>query len=265
MFLGKQVRLNRLLNEKTGRLVSITVDHSIARGVLPGLVDIQSTIAKIVAGRPDAITMHKGIAEKVFFPYAGKIPWILKATSFAPYHRDYDTPTADVEEAVRLGADAISVGVIVGGPEQAVQLSHLARISKDASSAGMPLVSHIYPRGPQIKDQKDADAVAYAVRAAVELGVDLVKTNWNGSAKAFAKAVQAGAPAKVMIAGGSAGEDLESYFIMTCEALDAGVSGVTYGRFVWDDPNPSAVIAAIKAIVHDGANVETAMKVYKSY
>lgn len=95
MFLGKQVRLNRLLNEQTGRLVSITVDHSIARGVLPGLVDIQSTMAKIVAGRPDAITMHKGIAEKVFFPYAGKIPWILKATSFAPYHRDYDTPTAD--------------------------------------------------------------------------------------------------------------------------------------------------------------------------
>jgi DhnA family fructose-bisphosphate aldolase class Ia len=265
MFLGKQVRLNRLLNEKTGRLVSITVDHAIARGVLPGLIDIQATVAKVVAGRPDAITMHKGIAEKVYPPYAGKISWILKATSFAPYHRNYDTPTADVEEAVRLGADAISIGVIVGGPEQAEQLTHLARISKEAAAAGMPLVSHIYPRGSQVPDPNDADAVAYAVRAAAELGVDLIKTNWNGSAQAFAKAVRAAAPAKVMIAGGSAGEDLESYLKMTCEGIEAGISGVTYGRFVWDDPNPAAVIAAIKAIVHDGAGVDTALAVYKNY
>ncbi len=265
MFLGKQVRLNRLLNEKTGRMVAITVDHAIARGVLPGLVNIAETIHKVVSGQPDAITMHKGIAEKVFPPYAGKIPFILKATSFSPYHRNYDAPTADVEEAVRLGADAISIGVIVGGPEQAGQLTHLAKISKEAATAGMPLVSHIYPRGSEIKDQSAADAVAYAVRAAAELGVDLIKTNWNGSSAAFAKAVQAAAPAKVLIAGGSPGNDLESYFKMTWEGVQAGISGVTYGRFVWEDPNPAAVIAAVKAIIHHCSDIRTALEIYHSY
>ncbi|HHY93184.1 MAG TPA: fructose-bisphosphate aldolase [Firmicutes bacterium] len=262
MFLGKEVRLNRLLDPTSKRFVGITVDHAMARGVLPGLVNIKETVAKVVAGRPNAITMHKGIAEKVFPPYAGQVPFILKSTTFAPYHPKYDTPVADVEEAVRLGADAISVGVIVGGPEQTAQLSHLARISKEAAAAGLPLVAHIYPRGSEVKDPKDPAAVAYAVRAAAELGVDIAKTNWTGSAESFAKVVAA-CPAYVVIAGGAPGNDLETYLRMTWEGIQAGMAGVTYGRFVWEDRNPAAVIAALKAIVHQGATVDEALEIYR--
>lgn len=263
MFLGKEVRMNRLTNAKSGKFVAITVDHAIARGVLPGLVNMKETIEKVAAGKPDAMTMHKGIAENLFAPYAGKIALILKATSFAPYHRNFDTPVADVEEALRLGADAISVGVIVGEEGQAAQLTHLAKISKEAHAAGLPLVSHIYPRGSGFKDQKDPDAVAYAVRAAAELGVDIIKTNWNGSAAKFRKAVLSAFPAKVVIAGGSAGETIEAYLQMTHEGMEAGIFGCTFGRFVWEDANPSRAIAAVKAIIHDGADVSTALKVYK--
>ena len=71
MFLGKEVRLKRLLGP-SGRLLAITIDHPITRGLLPGLEDIRTTMRKVVAGGPDAITMHKGIAEKVFAPYAGQ-------------------------------------------------------------------------------------------------------------------------------------------------------------------------------------------------
>jgi DhnA family fructose-bisphosphate aldolase class Ia len=262
MYLGKEVRLNRLLDPASKRFVGITVDHAMARGVLSGLVNIKETVAKVVAGQPNAITMHKGIAEKVFSPYAGQVPFILKSTTFAPYHPQYDTPVADVEEAIRLGADAISVGVIVGGPEQATQLTHLAQVSKEAAAAGLPLVAHIYPRGSQVKDPKDTDAVAYAVRAAAELGVDIVKTNWTGSTESFAKVVAA-CPAYVVIAGGAPGNDLETYLRMTWEGIQAGTAGVTYGRFVWGDQNPAAVIAALKAIVHQGATVNKALGVYR--
>jgi class I fructose-bisphosphate aldolase len=264
MFLGKEIRLNRLTNKKSGKFVAITVDHAIARGVLPGLINIHETVRKIAIGQPDAMTMQKGIAEKVFKPYAGKISLLLKSTSFSPYHMNCDVPTADVEEAIRLGADAISIGVIVGGPEQKEQMAHMAKISKDAASYGMPLICHIYPRGSEIKDPKDPDAVAYAVRMAAELGVDIIKTNWNGSAEAFAKAVQA-CPAKVVLAGGSPGKNLESYLKMTREAMEIGVFGVTYGRFVFDDPNPAAVINAIKAIVHESKDVKEALEVYKNF
>lgn len=264
MFLGKQVRLNRITNQESGKFVAITVDHAIARGVVKGLETIEETVRKVAEGKPDAMTMHKGIAEKVFQKYAGKIPILLKSTSFAPYHHNTDIPVADVEEAIRLGADAISVGLIVGGPEQMEQIAHLAKISKIASSYGMPLIAHAYPRGSEIKDPKDADAVAYAVRVAAELGVDIIKTNWNGSAEKFAKAIQAASPAKVVVAGGSPGSDLASYFKMTEEAVQAGVFGVTYGRFVFADENPASVITAIKSIVHEGKSAAQAMDIYNS-
>lgn len=265
LLLGKRARLNRIINEESGKFVAITVDHAIARGVVNGLENIEETIRKVAEGKPDAMTMHKGIADKVFAPYAGKIPLLLKSTSFAPYHMDFDVPVADVEEAIRLGADAISVGLIVGGPEQKEQIAHLAKISKSAFEYGMPLIAHAYPRGSLIEDQKDPDAVAYAVRTAVELGVDIVKTNWNGSPEKFAKAVQAASPAKVVIAGGAPKNDLASYFKMTEEAMQAGAFGVTFGRFVFADKDPAAVIAAVKSIVHHGKTAEEAMEVYKNF
>lgn len=261
MMLGKEVRLNRILNTESKRFVAITIDHPMGRGVLPGLVDIKSTMAKIVAGEPNAITMQKGIAENVFAPYAGKIPFILKATSFSPYHFEYDTPTADVEEAVRLGADAISVGVIVGSEQQAAQISNLARVSKEAAAVGMPLLAHIYPRGSMVEDAKSVEALSYAVRLGAELGVDYIKTTWSGSAETFAKVVAA-CPTNVVIAGGNPGNSLESYLQMTWDGIQAGVAGVTYGRFVWGDKNPAAVIAALKHIVHQGASVKEALQLY---
>lgn len=262
MFLGKEVRLSRIVNRKSGRMLAITVDHPITRGMMPGLVDIRSVMRKVVAGGPDAITMHKGIAEKVFAPYAGQSSIILKASAYSvQYHPTYDTPVADVEEAVRFGADAISVGCIVGGPDQAQQLTFLGKISKEAASAGMPLVAHIYPKGALIKDQHDAQVLAYAVRAGAELGVDIIKTMWSGSAESFRSVVDS-CPSIVALAGGEMGETLEDYLRMTREALDVGMRGVTYGRFVWSHPHTSAVIKALSALMHDDASVEGALRVY---
>lgn len=261
MFLGKSVRLNRLINPKSGRILVITVDHSIARGVLPGLEDICGTLAKIVAGGPDAVTMHKGIAEKCFEPYAGRTSLILKCTSFSPYQPTYDTWVTDVEEAVRFGADAASVGVIIGGEHQPEQLRTLGLISKQCALWGMPLVAHIYPRGEMVDDKYSWKNVGYAVRAGAELGVDIVKTSYTGSPETFAKVV-AQSPAKVVVAGGEVGETIEDYLRMTRDICDAGAAGVTYGRFVWQSPNPTAVIRALRAIIHDDLSAEAAIEIY---
>jgi fructose-bisphosphate aldolase, class I len=261
MFLGKEVRLKRLLGP-SGRLLAITVDHPITRGLMPGLEDIRTTMRKVVAGGPDAITMQKGIAEKVFAPYAGQAALIMKASAYSvQYYPTHDAPVADVEEAVRLGADAVSVGCIVGGPEQAQQLTMLGRMAKEAASVGMPLVAHIYPKGSMVKDPHDAKAVAYAVRCGAELGVDIIKTLWTGSAESFRGVVEA-CPSMVALAGGEMGETLEDYLRMTREALDVGLGGVTYGRFVWQHPHMTSVIKAVRALIHENASVQQALQVY---
>ncbi|QIQ22290.1 class I fructose-bisphosphate aldolase [Zophobihabitans entericus] len=264
MFLGKEIRLKRLLNKKSGRLLAITMDHPITRGVLPGIGNIRKVMGEVVAGKPDAITLHKGIIENVYPPYAGEdISLIMKATSYSiPYHEAFDTPVADVEEAIRLGADAISVGCIMGGPEQAKQLTFLGQISKAASSAGLPLVAHIYPKGPMIKDSFDAKNLAYCTRAGAELGVDIIKTLWSGSAETFKEVVDC-CPTMVALAGGDMGNDLVSFLTNTRKALDIGVGGVTYGRFVWQHETPTAVVCALNALINDDASVDQAVAIYK--
>ncbi len=100
MLAGKQIRLNRLLSDPSGRYLGVTVDHAMARGVFKGLDDINSLIGKIVRGRPDAFTMHKGLVDKIYYKYGGKVPLVLKCTTFSPVHPKEDVQVTQVSEAV---------------------------------------------------------------------------------------------------------------------------------------------------------------------
>jgi len=258
--LGKEIRLKRLMPTPDGKYLGLTVDHAMARGVFPGLDTVAETLKRMAAGGPNAITMHKGIAEKCFAPLAGTVPLVLKLTTFGPYHPNCDTPVADVEEAVALGADAVSVGCIVGGAAQPEQLAMLGRFSKEAHRLGVPLISHIYPRGEQIApaDQYSVDNVIYAARAAAELGVDLIKTNYTGSPESFAKVVQA-VPARVAIAGGTSAKTAAEYIQMTRDVMDAGAAGVTYGRFVITYPHTTSLVKVLSQVIHERLSARDAV------
>lgn len=260
-YLGKEIRMKRLLNQRSGKLLAITIDHSISRGIMNGLVPIKDVIKELVAGRPDSLTMHKGIAQQCFGPYAGEVSLILKCSSFAPYHNTYDTMVADAEEGVRLGADAVSIGVIVGGDRQDEQLHNLGVFTKQAESYGMPVVAHIYPRGEQVPADARYDwkNIAYGVRAGAELGVDIIKTSYPGDIESFAKVVEA-CPARVVIAGGDSCKTPKEFLQMTRNVIDAGAAGVTYGRFVWEYKEPAKLIKALAGVIHDNATVAQSLE-----
>ena len=109
--LGKEVRMSRLVNPESKKMMAITVDHAISRGIAPmkGLQPIQETIEKIVMGRPDAMTMTKGIAEHCMWPFAGKVALLMKVSNYSPVSPTRDTIFGSVDEAVRMGADAVSM------------------------------------------------------------------------------------------------------------------------------------------------------------
>ena len=261
-YLGKQVRLNRILNSRTGRIVSIALDHAVGWGVIEGIERIQETLDLMVQAGPDAITIQKGIAERCMPRWAGRQPFILKCTSFAPFYPTYDGYTGAVEEAVRLGADAIAVGVTLGGREQPELLKQLALFTQRAAEYGMPVVAHAYPKGELVPsaERYSYKHVAYAARAAAELGVDIVKTFYTGDPESYRKVIEA-CPAMVVVSGGPKLDRIEDVFRMTRDAIDAGAAGVTYGRNVWQRQDAVQVIAALKAIIHDGASVEQAMEI----
>src|SRR5262245_12265729 len=120
MSLGKQVRLNRLFSHPSGRLCAVAVDHFINYGegqIPPGLAQVSNTLEQIVAGRPDSITMHRGIATSAWLPFAGKIPFILQSTICRP-DDSCSEQIADPKDAVSLGADAFAVCGLLRGPSE---------------------------------------------------------------------------------------------------------------------------------------------------
>lgn len=259
--LGKAVRMSRLVNPKSGKFMAITVDHSLSRGILKGLIPIQETIDKIVAGRPDAITMTKGIAESCWWKHAGAASLLLKCSNYSPVQPTGDVIFGDVEEAVRMGADAVSIGMIMLGDHQAEQVREVGRISKECASLGMPLIGHIYPKGESVAkaDQTKWENIAYCCRGGAELGVDIIKTTYTGDPESMHKVVEAvPAATRVVIQGGDACKTLDDYLIMTRDAMDCGVGGVTMGRFVWDYRDVTALVVALRKIIHEGYSVKEA-------
>ena len=261
--LGKAVRMSRLVNPKSNKMMAITVDHAISRGIAPmtGLHSIQDTIDKIILGKPDAMTMTKGIAEHCMWQHAGKVSILLKASNYSPVAPTKDTIFGSVDEAIRMGADAISMGAMTLGDFQGEQFEAIGKFSEECMAKGMPLIGHVYPKGESVPvDQRASwENIAYCVRSACELGMDIVKTTYTGDPDSMAKALSCVPSSfRVVIQGGDACKTQDDYLVMTTEAMDCGVGGVTMGRFVWDYKDVTALVIALRYIIHEGYSVKEA-------
>lgn len=261
--LGKAVRLSRLVNPESNKMMAITVDHAISRGIAPmvGLHAIQDTIDKIIAGRPDAMTMTKGIAERCMWKYAGKVSVLMKVSNYSPVAPTKDTIFGTVDEAIRMGADAVSMGAMTLGNFQGEQFEAIGRFADECSLKGMPLIGHVYPKGESVPvDQRTAwENIAYCCRSACELGMDIVKTTYTGDPDSMAKVISCVPSSfRVVIQGGDSCKTLDDYLTMTRDAMDCGVGGVTMGRFVWDYPDVSALVVTLRKIIHEGYSVKEA-------
>lgn len=263
--LGKAVRLRRMQNTASGRILTVAIDHAPSYGVLDGLENIEAVIKKVAGGDPDAILLMKGTAERCFQPYAGRISLILKCSSLSPFHPEHDVWVSHVEDALRLGADAIAMALTVGSAQQPYLLSNLAALVREAERVGMPVIVHAYPNGELVPpdERYTARQVKYAARLGMELGVDIVKTFYTGSAETFAQVVETAAPALVVAAGGPRLETDTDVLRMAFDAVQAGAAGITFGRNVWQSEETSRMIRALRYIVHDDGAVGEAIELLR--
>ncbi|MCA5962212.1 fructose-bisphosphate aldolase [Blautia sp. RD014234] len=261
--LGKEVRMSRLVNPKSNKMMAITVDHATSRGIAPltGLHHVQDTIDKIILGRPDAMTLTKGIAEHCMWNHAGEVAMLMKISNYSPVAPTKDTIFGTVDEAIRMGADAVSMGCMTLGDFQGEQFEAIGRVSEECMRKGMPPIGHVYPKGESVKpeDRTAWENIAYCVRSACELGMDIIKTTYTGDPESMAKVV-ATVPStfRIVIQGGDACKTLDDYLQMTRDAMDCGVGGVTMGRFVWDYKDVTALVIALRYIIHEGYSVKEA-------
>jgi class I fructose-bisphosphate aldolase len=229
MGLGKQVRMNRLFSHPSGRLCSVAVDHFIGYGAgLPdGLRRIGPTLAAIVSARPDAVTMHKGIAARAWPAHAGVVPLILQSTIARPDDTACEQIAAPAD-AVRLGADAFAVAAFVRGPTEAAHLRTVADCVRRAARFDLPVICHVYPRTDARAISFLPEDIAWAVRCALETGVDVIKTPYCGEVAAYGQIV-GDCPVPVVAAGGPKAGTLPEALAMIHEVVQSGARGATIG------------------------------------
>ena len=262
MNIGKRIRMNRLFAPPSGNLCSVAVDHLIGYDAhMPdGLRAIQPTLAAIVAARPNAVTMHKGLATSVWEPHAGLVPLIVQS-SLARVDDRACEQVVTPEEAVRLGADAIAIAAFIRGPNEATKLRRVAECVREAARFELPVMCHIYPRdlsGEIPRVSFAPEDVAWAVRCAFEMGVDVVKAPYCGDRKAHAQIV-AQCPVPLVAAGGPRAETLEAALSMIADVVRSGARGATIGRNIWGFDRIGAAVAAFKAVIHEGKTAQEAM------
>jgi len=263
--IGKLIRLERIIDRNSRRTVIIPMDHGVTVGPIEGLADMRTAVSKVVAGGANAILMHKGMV-RAGHRGAGKdvglIIHLSAGTSMSPDPNAKEL-VCTVEEALKLGADAVSVHINLGAETDKEMLGQLGFISERCLQWQMPLVAMMYTRGPKIKDEFDVSNVKHAARVGAELGADIVKVVYTGSVDSFREVVE-GCPVPVVIAGGEKMDSDEDIFKMVEGALKAGAKGVSIGRNAFQHQKPEKIVEALCKMVHKNATVDEAVKALQS-
>jgi fructose-bisphosphate aldolase, class I len=280
---GKRARLRRLLFEfgpGNGTLLLLPIDQGIEHGPRdffpnPASKDPEYQFRLAAEAGYSAIACQIGMASKYYPDYAGQVPLLLKVngkTDIPPSDEAFSATNASVEDAVRLGADAVGYTLYVGSPRQDEDLRQLQEVREDCDRFGMPLVIWSYPRGSAVDSKGGPNsfyAIDYAARMAMEMGADVVKLNmpkidpekdrdapapYNelqvSQDEAIRQCVQSAGRSLVVLSGGSKVDD-DQLLEQTRSVMQAGGSGVIYGRNVWQREWSQAleIIEQIKEIM----------------
>ncbi len=263
--LGKKIRMERIINRNSGRTVIVPMDHGISVGPIDGLKDMKQAIQNVAQGGANAVVMHKGLVQdghRQEGPDIGLILHLSASTCLSVYP-NAKTLVCTVEEAVKLGADAVSIHVNLGNGGEKEMLNDFGKVGYDAQTWGMPLLAMIYPRGEKIKDEYDVNAIKHAARLGKEMGADIVKVSYTGSSESFHEVVS-GCNIPVVIAGGPRMDSEKEILEMVKGSVEAGGAGVSIGRNVFQYEDSRAMVQAISCIVNKGGSVEDGLTILES-
>jgi class I fructose-bisphosphate aldolase len=237
------------------------MDHGVTVGPIDGLVDMREAVGQVVDGGANAVIEHKGLVRcghRAEGKDIGLIVHLSASTVLSPFP-NAKALVASVEDAIRLGADAISIHCNLGDETEASMLADFGAVSSAASNWGIPVLAMVYARGPKIENEYAPEVVAHCARVGTELGADIVKVNYTGDIDTFGKVCDA-CCVPVVIAGGPKLDSTESFLQMVHDSLEAGGAGLSVGRNVFQHENPTRLVEALNMVVHDDETVETALK-----
>ncbi|OKH86283.1 class I fructose-bisphosphate aldolase [Thalassospira sp. TSL5-1] len=274
-----KARLNRMF--RNGKCLDVAIDHGIFNEptFIPGLEDIDGVVGQLVKAMPDAIQTNYGQADTLQRVETPEKPaLVLRIDVGNAYntirHREMWSILQNPEEplvgAIQMDAVAVVVNMYLIPNEPGLlrqSIENVSKVRRECEKYGMPLM--LEPLVMQAPSEKggylvdgDTDKIVAMVRTARELGADVIKADPTDNVEDFHKVVEA-ARCPVLVRGGGKGE-IGKVFEKSVALMGQGANGMVYGRNVYQHDNPARVAAALKAIIHDGADATRALEIYNS-
>ena len=254
MSLGKTIRLKRVLNDPTNTSVICALDHGMTSPVfLDPLADIRARVTEAVAGGANVLMLSRGMARiaAAELSQTTAVAYMLSASAH-PGENPSIAAVAEVEEALRSGADAVVLYVALGTDTEQDMIERLAEVGSACDELGMPFIAEAeWPSAYSgTTAELGTDYLLRNVRLCAELGADIVKTNWPGDQESFARCVEAASGVPVVLAGGSRLEDAELLHRME-QAMEAGAIGCSVGRNIFMHTRPEAITRALSRVIRE--------------
>ncbi|OMQ24389.1 class I fructose-bisphosphate aldolase [Serratia oryzae] len=278
MQLSSKVRMNRLFNQ--GKCLDVAIDHGIANepDFLIGLENIAQVMHSLIAAQPDAIQVNYGQADLLQNTPLRNKPALVMRTDVgnaynAARHREMwavlHNPEAPILAALQMDAAAVVVNLYMIPDEPGIFrqcVENIGRLRHACERYAMPLMIEPLVMAPAglgaaYGSLGDVEKMVPLVRLARELGADIIKADPTDRVQDFHRIVEA-ARCPTLVRGGGKGE-LSAVLEKSAALMAQGASGMVYGRNVYQHSNPSRVVSALMAIVHQGASGEQALEIYQ--
>ena len=225
--------------------------------VLEGLENPESRFLAARDGGADCIFIAPGLIHSLapLIRESRDLGIVAKITSTASRggERHQERLIASVEHCAELGVDGV-VAMIPFAPENEPDVIELtAQIGEACERLGMPYIAEAefpnayYDSGDDYATEWGLPYLKRSARLCAELGADIVKSNWPGSAEEFAEIVEC-VSVPVVVAGGSREGDLD-LLQKIAAARGAGAVGCSVGRNIFQHDEPAAMVAALSAVV----------------
>jgi 3-hydroxy-5-phosphonooxypentane-2,4-dione thiolase len=255
---GMQNRISRIIGNSDGRCVMLAVDHGYFLGPTERLEIPRETIKPILP-YADSLMLTRGVLRTSVDPNT-TVPIVLRVSGGASILGEdlsNETITTSIEDAIRLNVSCLAISVFVGGKYEHRTLSNLAKLVNEGEKYGIPILAVTAVGRDMVRD---ARYLGLACRVAAELGAHIVKTYF---CEDFEKVVE-GCPVPVIIAGGKKLSTEKDVLRLTYNAVKSGATGVDMGRNIWQSDYPVAMIQAVRSVVHEGLDVESAYRKFLS-
>jgi len=207
----------------------------------------------------DGLFVTRGVL-RACVPPDNSPPVILRVsggTSIIGKNLARESLTTSIQEAIRLNVAAVGMSIFVGSDYEYDSLVNLGKLVDECENNGIPVMA-VTAVGKEL-EKRDARYLGLCCRIAAEFGAKVVKTYW---CEEFDKVVN-GCPVPIVMAGGPRCETAQEVFEFVYDGMQKGAIGLNLGRNVWQHEYPVPMMKALRAIIHENADVKAARDIFE--